>query len=74
MLFSERELVTPPLDDLILPGVTRDSILTLAKEFNQCSVSERYITMKDIRESLMESRVSTFQEDELASSNFNFFK
>lgn len=26
------ELVTPPLQDLILPGVTRDSILTIARE------------------------------------------
>ena len=26
------ELVTPPLDGMILPGVTRDSVLALARE------------------------------------------
>lgn len=26
------EMVTPPLGDMILPGVTRDSVLTLAKD------------------------------------------
>ena len=29
----EKELVTPPLDGLILPGVTRMSLLDLAKEW-----------------------------------------
>ena len=29
---GEDELVTPPLNGTILPGVTRDSILTLTKE------------------------------------------
>lgn len=28
---AERELVTPPLDGLILPGVTRQSLLDLAR-------------------------------------------
>lgn len=36
---GEDELVTPPLDGTILPGVTRDSILTLCKELNQFKVS-----------------------------------
>ena len=31
---NERELITPPLEDgLILPGITRDSILTLCREW-----------------------------------------
>lgn len=30
---GKKELVTAPLDGTILPGVTRDSILTLAKEW-----------------------------------------
>ena len=31
---NEKELITPPLEDgLILPGITRDSILTLCKEW-----------------------------------------
>lgn len=30
----EKELITPPLDDgIILPGVTRDSLLALAREW-----------------------------------------
>ncbi|PVG04510.1 branched-chain amino acid aminotransferase II [Serendipita vermifera] len=55
------ELVTPPLDDLILPGVTRDSVLVLAREHaskkNPLSglpenlvVSERPISMKEVKE------------------------
>ncbi|KAG9099342.1 hypothetical protein FRC06_005369, partial [Ceratobasidium sp. 370] len=54
------ELVTPPLDDLILPGVTRDSILCLARDHvsgkakipglpDDLIVSERSITMGEIK-------------------------
>ncbi|CAG0918544.1 unnamed protein product [Notodromas monacha] len=39
------ELVTAPLNGLILPGVVRDSILTLAREWGRFKVSERIITM-----------------------------
>ena len=35
---GEDELITPPLDGTILPGVTRDSILTLTRELNQFKV------------------------------------
>jgi branched-chain amino acid aminotransferase len=43
------ELVTPPLDSgLILPGVTRRSVLELALEFDEFVVSERKITIKDL--------------------------
>ncbi|GAA5885757.1 hypothetical protein JCM16303_006052 [Sporobolomyces ruberrimus] len=55
------ELVTPPLgsDSVILPGVTRDSILALAREHasgktklkglpDKVTVSERNLTMKDV--------------------------
>jgi branched-chain amino acid aminotransferase len=53
------ELVTPPLDGLILPGVTRDSILSLARSHaagtlripnlpSKLVVSERGVTMKDV--------------------------
>jgi branched-chain amino acid aminotransferase len=55
------ELVTPPLDGMILPGVTRDSVLTLAREHSSNSnrlsglpdnltVSERSITMREVKE------------------------
>ncbi|KAK9899727.1 putative branched-chain-amino-acid aminotransferase 2 [Cystobasidium minutum MCA 4210] len=53
------ELVTPPLRDIILPGVTRDSVLSLAKEHasgklnieglpKKFKVSERQLTMPQI--------------------------
>lgn len=45
------ELVTPPLDSgVILPGVTRRSVLEIAQELNEFDVSERKVTMKDILE------------------------
>lgn len=54
------ELVTPPLDGMILPGVTRDSVLTLAREHidgtkrlpnlpEKLTVSERTVTMKEVK-------------------------
>jgi branched-chain amino acid aminotransferase len=53
------ELVTPPLDGMILPGVTRDSVLTLARNHaagikqlkglpSQLKVSERPINMGEV--------------------------
>ncbi|BGP42173.1 branched-chain-amino-acid transaminase bat2 [Rhodotorula kratochvilovae] len=55
------ELVTPPLEDMILPGVTRDSILTLVRDHasgkrkleglpDKLTVSERNLTMPEIVE------------------------
>ena len=55
------ELITPPLDGMILPGVTRDSVLTLAREHSSNSnrlsglpddltVSERPVTMLEVKE------------------------
>ncbi|KAL0575032.1 branched-chain-amino-acid transaminase bat2 [Marasmius crinis-equi] len=55
------ELVTPPLDGMILPGVTRDSVLTLARGHaagikrlpnlpENLTVSERPITMSEVKE------------------------
>ncbi len=46
---GERELVTPPLDGTILPGVTRDSIISLSNKWGEFKVSERSISMKDIK-------------------------
>lgn len=54
------ELVTPPLDGMILPGVTRDSVLALAREHasgktklanlaEKLIVSERSVTMKEVK-------------------------
>ncbi|GAA5890844.1 hypothetical protein JCM5296_003439 [Sporobolomyces johnsonii] len=55
------ELLTPPLEDMILPGVTRDSILTLARDHasgknklaglpDKLTVSERNFTMPELVE------------------------
>lgn len=41
-------LVTPPLSDSILPGVTRDSIITLAQDLGM-KVEQRPLSMKELR-------------------------
>jgi branched-chain amino acid aminotransferase len=52
------ELVTAPLTrGDILPGVTRDSILQLAKAWGDFDVSERFPTMKEIQEAADEGRL-----------------
>lgn len=62
------ELVTPPLDDVILPGVTRDSVLALARDHasgknpikglpKSLTVSERPITMKEVKEKAQSGKV-----------------
>lgn len=43
-----QELITPPLDGTILPGITRDSILRLAQSWGQFEVSERYMTLREL--------------------------
>lgn len=45
------ELVTPPLDGMILPGVTRDCVLSLAREKLAPAgwiISERKIDMQEV--------------------------
>jgi hypothetical protein len=54
---GEDELVTPPLDGTILPGVTRDSVLQLAKEWGEFRVSERKLTMAELTKAVDEDRV-----------------
>ncbi|VVC40579.1 Hypothetical protein CINCED_3A000202 [Cinara cedri] len=43
-------LATPPLNGLILPGITRQSILELAREWNEFYVEERNFTMDELIE------------------------
>lgn len=58
---GEVELITPPLEDMVLPGVTRDSIMSLCSAHNDPStsfkveglpetlkVTERSMTMAEI--------------------------
>ena len=47
-----KELITPPLDGTILPGVTRDSILQLTREWEEFAVSERQLSIKEIKQVL----------------------
>jgi branched-chain amino acid aminotransferase len=57
---GEKELVTPPLDGTILDGVTRDSILDLARERLEpegWKTSERKITMPQVRQAAKEGRL-----------------
>lgn len=54
------ELVTAPLDrGDILPGVTRDSILQLARSWKNedLEVSERFLTMAELREAAKDNRL-----------------
>ena len=55
---GNKELVTPPLDGVILPGVTRRSILDLAREWGEFQVSERRLTMGEFVKASEEGRVS----------------
>ncbi|THH31984.1 hypothetical protein EUX98_g2204 [Antrodiella citrinella] len=66
------ELVTPPLDGMILPGVTRDSVLALARDHisgqsapidgltEKLVVSERPVTMKEVKEASQDGRLVEF--------------
>jgi branched-chain amino acid aminotransferase len=55
---GEKELITASLDDgLILRGVTRDSILTLAREEGELKVNEGRWTIPELLEALAEKRV-----------------
>jgi branched-subunit amino acid aminotransferase/4-amino-4-deoxychorismate lyase len=51
---GELELVTPPLDGFVLPGVTRDLVLKLAQGFGDMKVSERPLRFDEV--SLISSR------------------
>jgi len=62
------ELVTPPLDGTILPGVTRDSVLSLARSHaagtlhipdltSKLVVSERGVTMHEVCDAVQSGRL-----------------
>jgi branched-chain amino acid aminotransferase len=57
---GQKELVTAPLDGTILDGVTRDSVLSLARERlvpEGWKISERKYTMKELDEAAEEGRL-----------------
>lgn len=51
------ELITPPLDGSILPGVTRDSIIQLEQEKSRFKVSVRPITLTEVWEAHQDGRL-----------------
>ncbi len=51
------EVVTAPLEGTILPGITRDSVIQLLKDWG-VKVSEKRITIKDIFKAYDEGRLS----------------
>uniref|UniRef100_A0A672Z064 Branched-chain-amino-acid aminotransferase n=1 Tax=Sphaeramia orbicularis TaxID=375764 RepID=A0A672Z064_9TELE len=54
---GDKELITPPLDGIILPGVTRQSLLDLARSWNEFKVTERNMGMKELLGALDSGRV-----------------
>lgn len=54
---GEREIITAPLDGTILPGVTRDSILSLARELGDIKVTEQRFTIHDVIEASEQGRI-----------------
>lgn len=57
---GKKELVTAPLDGTILEGITRDSIINLAKERldpNEWKISERYFTIDEVAEKSKEGEL-----------------
>lgn len=57
-LYLDKILATPPLNGLILPGITRRSILELAKEWDEFLVEERIFTMNELIELNKDKKVS----------------
>jgi len=60
MFFIDDTLITPPLSGTILDGVTRDSLLTIAKDRNM-QIAERPISYREVQEALVAGkRVEAF--------------
>ena len=58
---DKKLLVTPPLEDsLILPGITRDSIINIAKEWEDVEVQEKRIHMKEIEDGVRDGNLLEF--------------
>jgi len=54
---NEVELITCPLNGIILPGVTRSAILDLTREWKEFKVTERNWTIQELTEAIEEKRV-----------------
>ena len=58
MFVLNGNLVTPKLNTAILEGVTRDSILNLAKEFPTYKVEERRISLDEIEQGFIKGTLT----------------
>ncbi len=56
-LMSDGTLVTPSLEDTILPGITRSSVIQLAKD-RHVTVEERRVTIQEVMDDAMEAFVT----------------
>ena len=54
---GQKELATAPLNGVILPGVTRQSVLDLARSWGEFKVSEREFTMFDLVKAIEQKRL-----------------
>jgi branched-chain amino acid aminotransferase len=53
---GQEELITAPLDGTVLPGVTRDSVIEIAKQWG-LKVTEDHFTMDDVIQAKKENRI-----------------
>lgn len=65
-------MITPPLNGLILPGVTRLSLLELARGWKEFNVVERTVTMSEVIEAHKENRVRLTFKSLSSFPNFTF--
>ena len=54
---GQDEVITPPLDGTILPGVTRNSMLTILREWNEAKVSEKPFKIQQVIKAIEEGRL-----------------
>jgi len=54
---GKKEIVTAALDGTILPGITRDSILKLCRQWGDYEVSERTYHLPEVMEAIEEGRM-----------------
>ena len=54
---GEDELITPPLDGTVLPGITRMSILQMMSELGEFKVSEKPFKIQELMEAADEDRL-----------------
>jgi len=54
---GDEELLTAPLNSLILPGITRQSCIEIAKEWGKVLVTEREFTIQEVVKASHQNRI-----------------